>query len=145
MSRSTYSSEKAKKCLYIYVCMYAHVCMYEYRKTHALGEWGGRAGRAPATSAGRVASTVLLMPSCPLLLYPQHLSPPPLAMRHVWASPRAMATAETPGSVCVRCMRCVRAFLRACACACARACASAPFFCSPPCDLAFSLFFTFVQ
>jgi hypothetical protein len=49
------------------------------------------------------------MPSCPLLLYPQHLSPPPLAMRHVWASPRAMATAETPGSTCacVACVACV--------------------------------------
>ncbi len=73
--------------------------------------------RAPATSVGCVASTVLPMPSCPCLLSPQHLTPPPLAMRHAWASPRAMATAETPGSVCARGVcecACVR--VRACAC-----------------------------
>ncbi len=53
---------------------------------------------SPATSAGRVVvSVVLMMPSCPLPLAPQHLTPPPLTIAHVCIDPRAMVTAETPG------------------------------------------------
>jgi hypothetical protein len=53
--------------------------------------------RAPVTSTGRIANPVPPTPSCPWALLPQHLARPPLDMTHVWASPRAMPTAETPG------------------------------------------------
>ncbi len=51
---------------------------------------------SPATSAGRVASVVLPIPSCPLLLLPQHLTPPPLTTAHVWEPPTAMGAAVVP-------------------------------------------------
>jgi hypothetical protein len=54
---------------------------------------------SPATSTGlaRVASILMPMPSCPFQLAPQHLTPPPIEITHVCSSPRAMATADTPG------------------------------------------------
>ncbi len=39
------------------------------------------------------------MPSCPLKLTPQHLTPPPASIAHVWLAPRAMAVAETPAGM----------------------------------------------
>ncbi len=61
------------------------------------GSGGGRP--SPATSAGLVACVLLPMPSSPFQLAPQHLTPPPLTIAHVWYPPRAMATAEMPASV----------------------------------------------
>jgi hypothetical protein len=53
--------------------------------------------RAPATSVGCVEASVLPMPSCPSLLAPQHLTPPPVTMAHVCHRPMAMATVAIPG------------------------------------------------
>ncbi len=62
-------------------------------------EQGG--GRAPGTIVGTSAFVLVPVPSCPALLKPQHMSPPPVVTAHVWgiepSPPKAMAMAETPG------------------------------------------------
>jgi hypothetical protein len=52
---------------------------------------------APGTSAGfnTGCPVVFPMPSWPYPLPPQHLTPPPATMAHVWKTPVAMAMAET--------------------------------------------------
>ena len=51
-----------------------------------------------STSTGLVCSVVLPIPNWPLKLRPQHLTPPPVMMAHVWAAPMAMEVAEAPVS-----------------------------------------------
>ncbi len=63
------------------------------RKTDRHTQGGGQ---SPSTSTKLVASVVVPMPSCPFQFRPQHLTPPPLTIAHVWYPPRAMATAEMP-------------------------------------------------
>src|SRR5205823_610845 len=45
----------------------------------------------PLTSTGTLLSTVLLLPSCPAWLLPQHLTPPAVVRAHVWLPPALMA------------------------------------------------------
>ncbi len=68
------------KSIYIYIYIYIYI-------------------PAPDTGTGLACCEVLPMPSCPALLSPQHLTPPPASIAHVWLNPRAMAVAETPAGM----------------------------------------------
>ena len=54
------------------------------------------------TSNGPASLSVVQLPSCPLLLSPQHLTSPPLTSAHEWEAPKAMAKALTPAEDWVR-------------------------------------------
>ncbi len=58
-----------------------------------------KSASAPGTATGLVCCEVFPMPSCPLTLPPQHLTPPPSTIAHVWLAPKAMAVAETPAAI----------------------------------------------
>ena len=52
------------------------------------------------------------LPSCPLLLSPQHLTYPPLTIAQEWEAPKAMAVAETPETGGVKLVRQYRVVIR---------------------------------
>jgi hypothetical protein len=75
-----------------------------YRCCEHIRDWIGRAAYSTAaqppapklTATGICWSVVLLMPSWPKPLYPEHQRPPPFAAVHVCAPPAATAVTETP-------------------------------------------------
>jgi hypothetical protein len=85
--------------------------MYRYRVRYTLRQvycclitaTAGDRLEVPATSTGLVACELKLeglpMPSLPAPLAPQHLTPPPVKMMHVWYAPKAMAMVESPGAL----------------------------------------------
>jgi hypothetical protein len=61
--------------------------------------WRFKEIRAPATSTGVCALEEVPMPSWPSPALPQHLTPFPITIAHVWAQPAVIAMAETPGGL----------------------------------------------
>jgi hypothetical protein len=51
------------------------------------------------TATELISCNVIPIPSWPALLLPQHMTPPPDTMAHVWTLPAAMAEAERTGPV----------------------------------------------
>jgi hypothetical protein len=81
--------------------MYSHRESYTIRQVYCclITATAGDRLEVPATSTGLVAIEVLPMPSLPSPLAPQHLTPPPDTMMHVWVPPKAMAMVESPGAL----------------------------------------------
>src|SRR5205085_2271358 len=52
----------------------------------------------PGTSIGERRRVVVPSPSCPYVLSPQHLAPPPGVTAQVWPSPGAITLAVRPGT-----------------------------------------------